>query len=359
MRSSIVRTSGGDGTNTSEDATRLDPAVPKTPEELAAEAVERARAQQAAVEEARSKMGPMGGGMGQATPAAPAAAYGPEAYALQAGIQSMSGPAVNWPQPPVTVLREEAKRWDPLLEAYVPASAGLATSRTAPPRYPRGLSPGPSTVAARSSTLDDYLAEYAEKILDPQFRAWIARRAWLDVNDPDLAAKAYSTWQRAGQMVGANPTLRGSMTPETWLDKEYELAGGDKQYDALVAAQQKEEEEPNPITTTTQTQTYRITGAQAKAIVDDLSQALLGRMASGDELQRARSAMQRLLTPTQTTTVTDATDPENVQVTTDTQAGVGPGDAADILRRRMQRSSEGMAFSAGKMFEQALARMTV
>jgi lipase chaperone LimK len=67
--------------------------------------------------------------------------------------------------------------------------------------------------------------------------------------------------------------------------------------------------------------------------------------------------MQKLLTPTVTTVVQDATDPSNIRTSTSTKAGVGPEEAQRVLQMRMQRGSEGMAFNVGSMFEEALTRM--
>ena len=204
--------------------------------------------------------------------------------------------------------------------------------------------------------LSVYEGEYGEKVNDPVFRDWLLRRgvvlAGMDPEDPDFLSKGLSLWRTAGAMVAANPTLRGSVTPEEWLDGQYRLRGGDSAYETLLKTLK-----PNPITRNVSTQTYTVTAAQAQGVIDDLSQSLLGRMASDAELKRARAVMQKLLTPTVTTTVQDATDPNNVQTTSHTKAGVGPGEAQAILRMRMQRGSEGMAFNVGSMFENALRRM--
>lgn len=204
--------------------------------------------------------------------------------------------------------------------------------------------------------LSVYEGEYGEKVNDPVFRDWLLRRgvvlAGMNPDDPDFLSKGLSLWRTAGAMVAANPTLRGSITPEEWLDGQYRLRGGDSAYETLLKTLK-----PNPVTRNVSTQTYTVTAAQAQGVIDDLSQSLLGRMASDAELKRARAVMQKLLTPTVTTTVQDATDPNNVQTTSHTKAGVGPGEAQAILRMRMQRGSEGMAFNVGSMFENALRRM--
>lgn len=225
-----------------------------------------------------------------------------------------------------------------------------------------GPIPGPASITRdKPMPLESYYGEYAEKIQDSAFRDWLQKRATvltgMDPEDPRFLTTGYSLWKTAGDMVAANPKLAKSMKPEAWLDQQYKLAGGDALYDSILAEATKVEEKPNPITTQTHTQTYTITAAAAQAAIDDMSQALLGRMASGSELKRARAAMQKLLTPTVTRTTTDATDPENVKMTSSTKAGVGPSEARSILQMRMQRGSEGMAFNAGKMFEAALAKM--
>lgn len=210
--------------------------------------------------------------------------------------------------------------------------------------------------------LDAYDGEYASRLNDADFRSWMTRMATVlwgmdPTKDADLLDKGFSLWQYAGKMVGANPSLRDSVKPEEWLETQYRLTGGDQLYEKYLALAKKNAQEPPPITTETSTQTYSITAAQAQGIADDMSRQLLGRMASDAELKKARGAMQKLLTATVTKTTTDRTDPYNVKVSSSTQAGVGPQDAAAILEMRMRRGSEGMAFSAGKMFEEALLKM--
>jgi len=202
----------------------------------------------------------------------------------------------------------------------------------------------------------EYQGEYARKSMDPAFREWIQKMGVVVGNtsptDPNFLTSLENVWSQAGAMVASNPYLAGRMTPEEWLEQQYKLQGGDAAYEKAMA--DAVPEEVNPITTQTSTQTYQVTAAQAQSAVDQISQVLLGRMASDAELKKARSAMQKLLTPTVTKTVTDATDPNDVQQTVSTKAGVGPGEAIDMLRMRTQRSSEGMAFGAGKMFLEAL-----
>lgn len=114
-----------------------------------------------------------------------------------------------------------------------------------------------------------------------------------------------------------------------------------------------------PITSQTNVNTVTMSREAAYAAADQIAQALLGRMASNKEMAIARKAMNRVLAknPTKTTTTRDATDPDNVHVSTHTSEGASPSDAADFYRMQVQRSSEGMAFNAGKMIEQAMRMM--
>jgi hypothetical protein len=207
----------------------------------------------------------------------------------------------------------------------------------------------------RPAPLSEYEGEYAQKALDEDFRTWMEKRAVVvgkvNPEDPNWVTAIPAVWSNAGKLVGSNPYLAARMTPEQWLDEQYELNGGDAAYNAIM---EKAKAAQNPIKTTTTTQTYQVTAEQAQATLDNLSQALLGRMASDAELKKARAIMQSMLTPTTTTMVTDSTDPSNVTQTQSTEAGVGPDEAAAQMQMDMQRSSEGMAFGAGKMFIEAL-----
>ena len=235
------------------------------------------------------------------------------------------------------------------------------TSPSAPPQAQRAA---PSTSNYRltggsQSTIDQYLGEYGQKISDPSFRDWITRRAAVlgGVSDPtkiDPINMGLDWWQLAGTMVASNPQLQKSMTPEQWLDNQYRLMGGDQAYQTLL---DDAEAANNPISTNTQTTNYTINRVQAQAMIDSMSQSLLGRMASDSELKKARAAVQKLLTPTVATTTTDNTDPSNSVTTQSVKSGIGPDEARDLLAMRMRRGSEGMAFNVGSLFESAMKRM--
>lgn len=275
--------------------------------------------------------------------AAAAGSLTAEEIRILASMGRQYGTALNLPQADPDVLRKHA-----------PSAESL---------FRRGNLPrGPADMPA-VAPLSKYSGEYPEKLSDAAFRDWMTRRATvLKGMDPTeagrgLLSQGFDLWNLAGQMVAMNPVLQRTLKPEEWLEQRYIEAGGDAMYEKFAAEAAKSAAERSPITTTTSTQTYRITAAQAQGIADEMSRNLLGRMASDAELKKARGAMQKLLTATVQTSTTDATDPANVRVTTSVKAGVQPQDAAAILEMRMRRSSEGMAFSAGKMFEDALAKM--
>lgn len=215
-----------------------------------------------------------------------------------------------------------------------------------------------------------YEAEYWEKaIKDPEQRLWLARRAimlgfakydpkseWLVSEDDFTRGGVYQMWKQAGEIVQMNPTLN-SMTPEEYLDSMYGRFGGDQGLDAKMSEARKQI--PDPIQTTKQVSKYSMSSEQASAVADKVAEAVLGRMASKGEMAKARKAMNALMAanPTVTTTVSDSTDPNNVKVTSNTKAGVGPGDAADAYEMKMKRSSEGMAFNVGKLMESAMEKL--
>ena len=249
---------------------------------------------------------------------------------------SIANPALD--AEPVMVLRKPPKRTPPV---GVPAPPPLLA------------------LPSVQSTIDEYLGEYGEKISDPSFRDWITRRAAVlgGVSDPtkiDPINMGLDWWQLAGTMVASNPQLQKSMTPEQWLDNQYRLMGGDQAYQTLL---DDAEAANNPISTNTQTTNYTINRVQAQAMIDSMSQSLLGRMASDSELKKARAAVQKLLTPTVATTTTDNTDPSNSVTTQSVKSGIGPDEARDLLAMRMRRGSEGMAFNVGSLFESAMKRM--
>lgn len=233
---------------------------------------------------------------------------------------------------------------------------------------------GPSdlmTVNKRARLNDQlYEAEYWEKaVKDPEKRLWLARRAimlgfakydpksqWLVSEDDFTRGGVYQMWKQAGEIVQMNPTLN-QMTPEEYLDSMYGRFGGDQGLDAKMAEERKAI--PDPIQTTTQVSRYSMSSEQAASVADKVAEAVLGRMASKSEMAKARKAMNALMAanPTVTTTVSDSTDPNNVKVTSNTKAGVGPGDAAEAYEMKMKRSSEGMAFNVGKLMESAMEKL--
>ena len=215
-----------------------------------------------------------------------------------------------------------------------------------------------------------YEAEYWEQaIKDPAKRMWLAKRAimlgfakydpkseWLVSEDAFTKGGVYQMWKQAGDIVQMNPTLN-QMTPEEYLDSMYGRLGGDQGLQTGIDSAKAAE--PNPIQKTTQVSKYSMSSEQAAAIADQVATAALGRMASEGEMAKARKAMNRLMAanPTVSTTVSDATDPDNVKVSTNTKAGVGPDDAAAAYEMKLKRSSEGMAFNVGKLMETAMSQM--
>lgn len=224
------------------------------------------------------------------------------------------------------------------------------------PTSTAGLSTDLNRQGKVGSTLSSFIGEYSNLMRKDSFQEWMRKMTTVlgggisEDRPGDLLQKGQNLWEFAGKMVAANPTLRRSMTPEEWLEQQYEMAGGDALYKKIKA-------ESNPITHERTVQTQTVTTAQAQAFIDDMSNALLGRLANDAELKRARKAVQRLMTPTVTNTTRDATDPANVQVTSKTKTGVSASDAAEVLAMRMRRSSEGTAFRAGTMFNDALSKM--
>lgn len=215
-----------------------------------------------------------------------------------------------------------------------------------------------------------YEAEYWEQaIKDPAKRMWLAKRAimlgfakydpkseWLVSEDAFTKGGVYQMWKQAGDIVQMNPTLN-QMTPEEYLDSMYGRLGGDQGLQTGIDSAKAAE--PNPIQKTTQVSKYSMSSEQAAAIADQVATAALGRMASEGEMAKARKAMNRLMAanPTVSTTVSDATDPNNVKVSQSTKAGVGPDTAAQAYEMKMKRSSEGMAFNVGKLMETAMSQM--
>jgi len=217
------------------------------------------------------------------------------------------------------------------------------------------------TPAVRKS-IEDFEGEYAEKVEDPAFQRWLSDRAWSmgwpTLIDSESGLFDYATgarfWSWLGNLVASNPTVAEGTTPEQYADARYAAAGGDQARDDAYAAATKVEEQ-NPITTLTQRSSTTIPGAVAEAGVDQLARALLGRMASDKELSRYRNTINKFLAdnPSVSVTTRDATDPDNVKMTTETQQGASASDAFNVLEQRLSRGSEGRAFSVGKMLETA------
>ena len=283
----------------------------------------------------------MTSGSSQATPRNPATLAQATAFARQQGV-AIASPSVE--EDPL-VLRRVGKRTNRL---------GDISGALLIPTSTRGLGENMDRQGkGNSTTLSSFVGEYANLMQKGSFREWMLKMTTVlggmgpETKPGALLTAGQNLWEFAGKMVAANPVLRRSMTPEEWLEQQYELAGGDAVYEKVKS----------PITRETTTYTQTVTSAQAQAFIDDMSEALLGRLANDAELKRARKAVQKLMTPTVTTSVRDATDPANVRSTSHTKTGVSASDAADVLAMRMKRSSEGTAFRAGNMFNDALAKM--
>lgn len=275
--------------------------------------------------------------------------------------------------------------WTQNTAAFQPLPTGTSAvpdilrPRTGPPQtiYGAGADPrlqGPNApkMPGQQERLNSqlYEAEYWEQaIKDPAKRMWLAKRAimlgfakydpkseWLVAEEAFTQGGVYQMWKDAGSIVQMNPTLN-SMTPEEYLDSLYGRMGGDQGFQSAAEAQKALE--PNPIQKTTQVSKYSMSSEQAAAIADQVATAALGRMASEGEMAKARKAMNRLMAanPTVSTTVSDATDPNNVKVSTNTKSGVGPDTAAQAYEMKLKRSSEGMAFNVGKLMETAMSQM--
>lgn len=260
------------------------------------------------------------------------------------------------------------------LGAFPQQQAALDILRDRGTRDPKAYQNRPDLWVGKTgptrANAQEFEAEYWEKaIKDPEKRLWLARRAimlgfakydptseWMVSEDAFTRGGVYQMWKQAGEIVTLNPTLN-QMTPEEYLDSMYGRLGGDTGLSTALDAAKRAE--PNPIQTTTQVSKYSMSTEQAASVADQVATAVLGRMASKDEMAKARRAMNRLMAanPTVSTTTTDSTDPDNVKVSTNTKAGVGPSDAAAAYEAKMKRSSEGMAFNVGKLMETAMSQM--
>lgn len=266
---------------------------------------------------------------------------------------------------------------NPAVFQPVPGSAAAGTTldilrrrNTVPPGVHQNQPSQWVGKTTKKANAQQYEAEYWEEaIKDPAKRMWLAKRAimlgfakydptsqWMVSEDAFTKGGVYQMWKQAGDIVQMNPTLN-QMTPEEYLDSMYGRLGGDQGLQTGIDAQKALE--PDPIQKTTQVSKYSMSSEQAAAIADQVATAALGRMASEGEMAKARKAMNRLMAanPTVSTTVSDATDPNNVKVSTNTKSGVGPDTAAQAYEMKLKRSSEGMAFNVGKLMETAMSQM--
>lgn len=286
-------------------------------------------------------------------------------------------------------------------QAYAPGEVRPPTQTVKDPRY---------------STLDAFVGEFYRKSQDKNFMVWYTSRAkaagLLPTSRRVTLEDLETIWQQLGKKVQSNPAWKG--TPEQYLEylasnkiatakdvakaiksgipmrdpetgKAVVGTSGGARVDPdtglpLVDLSQASGElvpgedimgfdevygdaevppPPPPITTEKHVSRTTINPLAANAATDQMAQALLGRMATKKEMARYRAVMNGILksNPTVSTVRRDATDPYNVKVTTTTKDGASAADAQAAAQMRMQRSSEGMAFNAGKMFEQALRMM--
>lgn len=219
----------------------------------------------------------------------------------------------------------------------------------------------------KPAALDDYSGEYWTKVNDDKFQLWMRQRASIfgvDLLDKDGRfdyLKGAQVWAQFGSIVASNAQLRSTMTPEQWADMQYQKVGGDNAFAAYQEALAAESAaaQRNPITTTTETAYTTMNKGAAEAQVDQLARALLGHLATEKQLAHYRGVINSFLraNPSVRTTTTDATDPDNVKVTSKTKDGASAQDAVNMLEMKLRRGSEGMAFNAGKMIEDALAMM--
>ena len=238
--------------------------------------------------------------------------------------------------------------------------------------------PKPPVRTRNTAGLTDFSNEFYDRWDDGNFRAWFISRAVAAgmVNDPTKATVGdyWDAWSAIGKMAAS---ARWSGTPEQYL--EFRASGqrlSEKEVDQQVDAgtvlidpntgqpigviEAGEEIPEQPITTATQTTYASLNQLTARAAIDRMSQALLGRRASKAEIKRYRAAMEDLLkrNPQVSTRTTDATDPNNVKSTvTEDSAGMTQDDAVQNTQYEMQDSSEGRAYTVGSMFEDALAMM--
>lgn len=225
----------------------------------------------------------------------------------------------------------------------------------------------------KRAVLDEYNAEFWDRWEDPNYQTWLLSRmvatgrAKPGTTGPQ---EAYAGWVQIGEEAAKAPGWKG--TPEQLL--EFYATGKVASMDAidkdmasgsLVTLPDGSVADPNgvtqqnPIQTSRTVSTATINPLAANAAIDQLSQSLLGRMASDKELARYRKTMNKIMSsnPTVNSRTVDSTDPDNVQVTEHTKDGASAADAQSALQFKLQRGSEGMAFNVGKNFEQALRMM--
>jgi hypothetical protein len=227
-----------------------------------------------------------------------------------------------------------------------------------------------------TAPLSSYNAEFFTRWSNPNFQTWItSRMAALGVKDRSVE-NARNFWVAYGEQTSKAPGFKG--TPEQYIEYmanggryvqssqvEADMANGAMAIDPAtglpVDGMSGVEGEPwvNPIQKQTTVSRTTINAADANAAVDEFSRALLGRMATEKEMGRLRKVMGKYLSahPDVRTEVRDATNPDDVRTTVNTKAGASAADAQKVVEMQMRRGSEGMAFNAGKMFEDALRMM--
>ena len=266
-------------------------------------------------------------------------------------------------------------------------SAGGSRGSTTTVRRPRPAQQRPTPgsafwlreqhAPARNRTpINEYVQEFTDRWEgDLEFQTWFMSRAiaaGLVSGDKASVADYMDAWENLGKAAAVERgTWKG--TPEQLLEflaSGKNLSGGqieeamrngepllDENGEPIVPGYNAKK--VNPITTIRSTSSATINREAAYAAADQLSQALLGRMASPKEMRKARAVMNRLLrdNPTVNVQTRDETDPNNVKITSKTTDGMSAQDAQDVVRMRMQRSSEGTAYTVGNMFEGALSMM--
>lgn len=212
-----------------------------------------------------------------------------------------------------------------------------------------------------TSTIDDFNAEFFEKWNTPEFQTWLTSRM-VAMGERDTSTRsAYAFWVTMGEQTAK---ARGTQwSPEQYI--EFMANGGlykglDEIESEMAAGAPVLDEngEPliNPIQTQTSVRYNDMNPLAANTAIDEMSMALLGRMATKAEMKRLRGVINGILkkNPDVATTTTDSSDPDNVTSTTTTDAGMSAGEAVEAVQMKMLRSSEGQAFNAGKLLEEAM-----